>query len=253
MKANTNMDDLLTKLDDLKNVFEYGKKIIPVVQQLIDFMHDIVPLLENINNSITESSHKIPRVKDHICDVTNATELATTEILDVVDLISNRIEDIEKSFKIADENEKKRYELYKELRVCVKDNDKAVEILDKIDILEAKELSFGGLLNSIIQIKEDVQRITISLQVQDITSQQLASVNHLIDSVKKKLDSLVMVLEKNEIDDFEKVTTVQNSKYSAFNPDARYGNSKENQDLADSLVNEVSKKASQEEIDKLFS
>ncbi|MCK9212589.1 MAG: hypothetical protein M0P61_17295, partial [Ignavibacteriaceae bacterium] len=61
MKKATNLSELFEKLDDLKTVFRYGEKLIPVIQGLVDFMRDTVPLLENINTSIAESTSKIPK------------------------------------------------------------------------------------------------------------------------------------------------------------------------------------------------
>ena len=72
------------KLRELKALFSVGEKIIPSIQKLVDFINEMSPLLVHINNSIEESNSKIPKATDHIVDVTNATELATTEILDSV-------------------------------------------------------------------------------------------------------------------------------------------------------------------------
>ena len=54
-----------------------------------------------------------------------------------------------------------------------------------------------GIIN---KIKDDANNITLSLQVQDITSQQLAAVNHLIESVQAKLGKLVVNLEGTDIE-----------------------------------------------------
>jgi hypothetical protein len=61
-----NLSQLFSKLDDLKKVFTYGEKLIPVIQSLGEFMKETVPLLENINRSIAESTSKIPKATNQI-------------------------------------------------------------------------------------------------------------------------------------------------------------------------------------------
>ena len=101
-------------------------------------------------------------------------------------------------------------------------------------------------------MKNDANDITISLQVQDITAQQLATVNHLIDSVQEKLSSLISDFDKNHFvephDD-----SLGISVNATFNPGARYSKSNIAQQEVDSIFksNKV-ETASQEEIDKLF-
>jgi len=102
------------------------------------------------------------------------------------------------------------------------------------------------------KIRDDVYKITLSLQVQDITSQQLAAVNHLIESVRLKLSSLIIHLDETDL------TSIENVKLdipvgSTFDPDAVYTKSTERQEAADLLINSINNKATQDEIDKLFS
>ena len=95
MMSSENMSQLFAKLNDLKKVFTYGEKLIPVIQSLGEFMKETVPLLENINKSIAESTSKIPKASNQIQNVTSATEMATTEILDLVDVLNADLESIE--------------------------------------------------------------------------------------------------------------------------------------------------------------
>jgi chemotaxis regulatin CheY-phosphate phosphatase CheZ len=215
IQAN-NLSDMVLKLNDLKSVFKYGEKLIQIIQSIVEFMGDTVPLLENINNSISESTQKIPKASKQIQKVTNATEAATTEILDTVDEISNDL------------------------------NFAA----DKITLLQQKNNfpEYSELAEIINSLNDKVYRITMSLQVQDITAQQLATVNHLIDSVQNKLTGI--------LSDFESANTgegaVQNEVPAAtsFDPNASYSNKQFEQEQANLLVNNHF--SSQDEIDKLF-
>src|SRR5690554_1215843 len=119
MKQSNNMSELFEKLNDLKTVFRYGQKLIPIIQSLIDFMKDTVPLLENINNSIADSTQKMPKATHQISNVTSATELATTEILDIVDVISNDISIIENELKEGLQKRKEAENLYNQINSLI--------------------------------------------------------------------------------------------------------------------------------------
>ncbi|MDX9924071.1 MAG: hypothetical protein RBS48_04855 [Ignavibacteriaceae bacterium] len=227
MESKNNMENVFSKLGDLKQFFVFGQKIVPVIQKIIDFMSDVVPLLENVNNSIQDSTSKIPKASTQINSVTSANEIATSEILDIIDAMFLDLSTIKTGLQELknDENSEKIKSLN--------------EVVEKIEM--------------------DSSRITISLQVQDITAQQLASVNHLIDSVQNKLSSLLCDLGKQQdrpIPVFDpNSVSEQDSDYAfsdgTFNENARYDRTTEKQDLVDSLVLENTK-TSQEEIDKLF-
>lgn len=255
MKKVTNMTELFEKLNDLKAVFSYGQKIIPVLQSLIDFMRDTVPLLETVNNSIAESTRQIPKASHHITDVTSATELATTEILDIVDIISGEIDQLEANLNSEKEKIIKRKVIFAKLQSQLPDTEENKALVEEYLSYNASVEAHGVIAEILQNTKNNVFNITLSLQVQDITSQQLAAVNHLIENVQDKLASLINDLETNdfhnddppETDDL-RISAPQNS---TFNPDAKYDKSTTSQDIADSIVKNT--KTSQDEIDKLFS
>jgi chemotaxis regulatin CheY-phosphate phosphatase CheZ len=220
MELRTNMENIFEKLGDLKSFFIYGQKLIPILQKIIDFMQSTVPLLENVNREIQDSTSKIPKAALQINSVTSATEVATTEILDVVDGVSMDIH----SMKAKLESIKSR----------MGEDDDLVTLLGMIEKIEARMMN-----------------ITISLQVQDITSQQLSSVNHLIQSIQEKLSSLVNDLANKENKEIPSIDLYPRD--GTFNADARYEKNTKSQELVDSLVTKRNNsKTSQEEIDKLF-
>lgn len=245
------MVQLFEKLDDLKSVFLYGQKIIPIIHNLLDFMKDTVPLLETINNSIAESTSKIPKAKHQINDVTSATELATTEILDIVDAISDNLNEIEKEINLLFKSKTEQIKLIDELKNLLSGNDAAKLKLDELQNKIASDELVRQLRESMSKVRNDAYNITISLQVQDITSQQLAAVNHLIESVQERLSSLIFNLNETEMKELATRGEERRENVS-FDPKASYSRETARQELADSLVKE-NYNASQEEIDKLFS
>lgn len=250
MNSDTVMTRLFEKLNDLKAIFMYSEKLIPVIQSLIDFMRDTIPLLENINHSITDSASKIPKVTHQINNVTNATELATNEILDLIDKVLNETSHFESMLERLLELEKEKAELIRE--VAMESNSpRAVELLQKYDEKYDNSARIEVLLGVIKNIKEYANNITISLQVQDITAQQLAAVNHLIDSVQKKLGSLINDIEKNHIKSTEDLQ-IPFEESMTFDPNARYQNGNSPQQLVDDVLTKKINASTQEEIDKLF-
>ncbi|MBI5662665.1 MAG: protein phosphatase CheZ [Ignavibacterium album] len=251
MSSDTVMTRLFEKLNDLKAIFMYSEKLIPVIQSLIDFMRDTIPLLENINQSITDSASKIPKVTHQINNVTNATELATNEILDLIDKVLSETNNSEAMLERLLELEKEKAELIRE--VALESNSpKAVELLQKYDEKYDNSARIEVLLGVIKNIKEYANSITISLQVQDITAQQLAAVNHLIDSVQKKLGSLINDLEKTQLKSGEELT-IPFEDSMTFDPNARYQNGgNSSQKVVDDVMAKKVNASTQEEIDKLF-
>lgn len=249
MKTATNLSDLFTKLNDLKHVFKYGEMLIPIIQNIIDFMRETVPLLENINNSITDTAAKIPKAANQIQKVTSATEVATTEILDVVDELTNDVFTVMSLLENITKAEAEREKIFTELKPYL---DKVpLELLNKFESFFMKDNNPEKIQSIFANMNDKIYRITLSLQVQDITAQQLAAVNHLIESVQERLTSLLSHFENANI----KEPTALNIEVTgtvSFDPNARYEDRQEEQNSADILVNEHFVSASQDEIDKLF-
>ncbi len=252
MKQVSTMSDLFERLNDLKSVFRYGQKLIPIIQSIIDFMKETVPLLEDINTSIADSTSKIPKAKDQISNISSATELATTEILDIADLISADLDKIKQELKALQEKETRKKELWKDIKGLLKNNSKAKSLVMEFEQLDTTVEVMSDFQKTLDKINNDVYNITLSLQVQDITSQQLAAVNHLIESVRHRLSSLMLHLDNSELNAISHAPE-ESTRDSSFNPDAEYSKSSKNQELADSLVNNTLSKTTQDEIDKLFS
>lgn len=250
-EGKKDLETLGEKLEDLKELFSIGEKIIPGIQKLVDFIHEMAPLLVHINNSIEESNAKIPKATDHIVDVTSATELATTEILDLIDAISSNTFELTDILTDVLTKESEIKEIVSELKELVSDNPKAKELLDKLSekltIVDAKD-SITEILG---KVQMDASNIAVALQVQDITTQQLSAVNHLILSVQKRLSSLMFELSEDEISHVDKSGDIEVPTDTNFDMNASFHNRQSSQDDIDKMINE-SNNTSQDEIDKLF-
>jgi chemotaxis regulatin CheY-phosphate phosphatase CheZ len=242
------MAQLFSKLNDLKKVFSYGEKLIPIIHSLGEFMKETVPLLENINRSIAESTSKIPKATNQIQSVTNATEMATTEILDLVDSLNSDLSDIEKTMVGILGKETDKTDFLLSLIPMLNKQDAEVFIKDFLSKNCSSE-KLGQLLMQVGKMKTDSNSIALSLQVQDITSQQLATVNHLMESVQERLASLIQDFDNTKISDHDILNIPEGA---SFDPNARYSKSEVPQQEVDSIFSKEMQTASQAEIDKLF-
>ena len=244
-----NLNEMMSKLKDVGELFKFGEKMIPVVENFISFMSDFIPIIEEVNGSIEETRSKIPEASQQINNVTSATELAITEVLDVVDEINEQINSIDECLSDMIASRLTVEELVKNLQHEIKDNEKAKkllkEITDKIDV----SLDLEMMKNKLKGIITNTDQITMSLQVQDITAQQLAAVNHLIISVQHKLSNLLAVFNLKDDDTFSADNLELPGTH--FDANASYNKSTNDQDLVDSVIS--GEKASQDDIDKLFS
>ena len=268
-----NLGGILDKINELRALFIFGQRVIPFLEELFYFVNDIVPVLEDINESINESANKMPRASSQLNKVTQATELATTEILDNLDGVLSRLTAIGSNFQAATNDMMALKNLDDESFNLVKAalDGKHAELVDKLrelherksGHLDALRANAGGLEESLQHIRNKSNDIMISLQVQDITTQQIASVNHLIKSVQDRLASLI---DRFKISGADLVSEIKKSEQHTFDPLATYDRSGDAQRNADQVVQSVNGNgnsprkaandppdpASQEEIDKLF-
>jgi len=249
-ESTKNLSEIVHKLKEIDNVFKFGEKMIPVIENFVSFISDFVPFVEQVSGSIQETRSKIPEASNQIDKVTKDTELAMTEVLDKIDEINNQLTSLNESMDEMIEKRETATEAASELRIHLDGNLEAEKLLNKV----VENIDFGLTLeivkNKIREITSSVDQITMSLQVQDITSQQLAAVNHLIVSVQHKLGGLLEAVDTSGYDGkddlkMEKLPDVHFDANASYNPSANQ------QCDVDSIIN--SEKASQEEIDKLFS
>lgn len=248
---------ILNKLKELKEVFQFGEKIVPMIQSLTSFMEEIIPLLNNVNTSIAESNEKMPIAKTQIENVTSATELATTEILDQIDAAGQTLEEISDYCGTMDENQNKRQEKLDRLKEILKENKEAGKLLDEIEKLTDNKSTTENITSRVNVLNDTNFQMTMSLQVQDITSQQLAAVNHLINNVQGKLETLIDDIDNSKISDqirdLRVVKPQEEEPVEKVTFDAKATYAKDDrQKKADEVIDDHKERASQDEIDKLF-
>jgi chemotaxis regulatin CheY-phosphate phosphatase CheZ len=247
MKSNQ-IERIVRKVEELKALFVFGQRVMPFLEDLFYFIQEIAPLLEEINASLRESSKKMPKASTQLNKVTEATELATTEILDMVDAIGFKLNGIQtnlnrfKSYSDLQEDlsrkMKRRLTLIEQKYPDDQDIQSMRELWDKVDQASNLIDPLQTTQTHIGEIRQLTGNIMIALQVQDITSQQIAAVNHLIESVQGKLNTLLEQLANEPSEGSAGIPKIVKRKV-AFDPNAEYTRAGEKQYIADDVVQEA--------------
>lgn len=255
---------LLKKADELRSLFVLGQRVIPFLEEIFVFVQDIQPMLEEINNSIDENIKKMPGASEKLSKVTEANELATTEIMDTLDKMFGSTDKLNKNSSDISNHYKKIIDkplrLLEILRRGIDSGGDLKKALPQIDSAISKIKSFNANKikpledenKSIVdEINNDAGAIMMSLQVQDITSQQIAAVDHMLVAVQDKLADILKHFKNTDVsslvdldkpidadDDPMKTNTSKLHREIAFDPNAigSYEDNQKRQDMVDSLV-----------------
>jgi chemotaxis regulatin CheY-phosphate phosphatase CheZ len=242
------LDVILNNVAELKSLFLLGQRTIPFLEDIFTFVQGMIPLMDELKSSVELSPDKLPMASRQLDNVTHATEVASTEILDLVENIDANIESL-------------TTELLQTIRVAahtgliVRLSDALVQSIDegtpapenvrklRAVIREHYDLTHQTLptipLEEVLtSIRSDCTNIMMALQVQDITSQQIAAVNRIMQSIDEGFDRL--------LDDFHGPTpAVKNDAYrhlhlsAAFDQSAEYTGGKERQQKVDPLIGKM--------------
>ena len=189
---------------------EASEKIEGATENVITALQKVISLLDRIKNSIEESSSKIPNASVQLNTVTQATELATVEILDVLDLMGTKLLKLESG----------------------------LDEFDQTGISEKQLSMLKGIKQTLSELKENASNITVALQVQDITAQKIGAANHLIESVRKELLNELNYFEtaKQKTDNARRQFEVEIDGPRAFDVNASYMKTPEHQSKIDKVV-----------------
>ncbi len=263
----TDLKIIQKKLRNLSALFELGEDAVPYIEETLRFIEGIVPLIDEISDSLLDTTQKMPGATSQLSDVTRATELATNEILDIV---GKGLKNCNQTLAAANTSreaihaiQKVRQELRGKIRseITGPGSGETQKLLDELwqqtDALDQVLLAdFEIQIHEVNDLKKRLNQIMMSLQVQDITSQQIASVTHVITTIRSKLFGLQERLGLE--------TGAQEEKKldsgSTFDANARYDQNKsiDKQNEADALINQFQLKddtnspASQNDIDRFF-
>jgi chemotaxis regulatin CheY-phosphate phosphatase CheZ len=188
-----------------------------MIRDFIKHVRSIIPMLEQVKDSIEESSSRIPKASHQLSEVTTATESATVEILNVLETMADKIGRGE--------------ERLKEVRRFVEQNNGTAESSQVL-------ASIAAIEQMLSETKDNSMSIAIALQVQDITSQQIAGVAHTIEAIRLNLGSALKRFDdpEHESPDSNAGRMTDQKTPEHFDGNARFSKSTDRQDLADEIV-----------------
>lgn len=152
MNEIENIDQVMQKIEDLKASLQFSNDMVPLISDVFRFISDIVPLLLDANFSIKESTSQLPTASDNLALVSQTTEMAANEVMDKLEGINEKLEDLKTQTRDG------------------KDVEKQIEAID--------------------QIQNDSAEIIYSFQFQDITTQHLEHVERILQAINEKFSSL---------------------------------------------------------------
>ncbi|MEM9665337.1 MAG: protein phosphatase CheZ [Bacteroidota bacterium] len=269
-----NVNEILGKINELRAVFVLGQRAVPFLEEVFQFLKEIAPLFDDISASIQESTGKMPHAKSQLESVTQATEVATTEIMDRVDTSTAELGRTKKEvLRMAEQVEALRRADAQVIRILRRELADQPRVLARLELLHEEKKSLRLDLSHTLEAQVDVLKtlrnsmnsIMMSLQVQDITTQQISAVNHLIESVRERMATL------NQRLGIPQPGAANDNVYGYgvhsrvdFDPNARYSHSHSasRQEQADQLISSFdgqgapapapSEAASADDIDALF-
>jgi hypothetical protein len=179
----------------------------PQIAKLVFFIEEIIPLLQTIHSSLHQSTELIPSATEKLGKVTSATEMATTEVMDIVDNVISRLNSMSSNLDNIEEN------------------------AGKPDAVSSLNEKITEIRNEINGSQDDLFSIMNALQFQDITTQQINSIGSVIESVYGKLSELLQGFD----DDGRALGIV---KTGTFDPNAEYDfdRSAETQKIVDEIL-----------------
>ncbi len=258
--ATQHIHDLLSKLNELRAVFILGQRAIPFIEEVVYFLREISPLLEEVNDSLADSTRKMPKASSQLKSVTQATEMATTEILDLIDVVLRELDEFNQSRSQAPQYLEQLIALDQELQQRLPSALRAeleACFATRHQLYAALQEPLVHQDRLIASVRERMNRIMLALQVQDITAQQLAAVNHLIESVRQRMAHLIQRLGGEVLEGLDMANLFTPG---TFDPHAHYDRSGKRQQRADAIIEAFQQGdlaeaplASQDEIDALFS
>ncbi len=145
MSDGNGFDEVLKKIEKLQESVRISEEVLPIVNELFYFVRDIIPIMVQVNAFMKLSTGKLPTAKENIANVTKTTENATAQVLDSLDMLSEKLFELRQLIE-NDTNKEKQLQLVDELSNSIAD-------------------------------------MTFAFQFQDITSQQLSHVNQILEAI----------------------------------------------------------------------
>ena len=234
---------IVRKVEELRALMVFTQRTIPFLEDVFAFVKDIVPLLDVLKSSVEPTSEKLPHASKQLDKITTATELASTEIMNIVDAMYPKVD------RMRAEQEQRRAgvaaaraslhrlcEITQGTAAAQETHTICATLSSVLDTMVPSDVA----VQEVESIQADCTNIMIALQVQDITAQQIAAVNKLMQSVDEGLNRLLKHFSKSSSE--PQVSRYKHRRLDiVFDSSAEFDASGERQRAADAEMEEVRK------------
>jgi len=180
------------------------------ILELASSINNAIQKFKELKNPLAETQEKVPKATVQLDKISEQTEAATHQMLDKIELITQREEEVIQGLT--------------ELKDWAAKNQ-AADAGDMVDKLIEKANTTVG----------DAYTIMDALQFQDITSQQMNHAASLLEEVERKLNGIINVLHGKESASDPKESK-KKIKPRVFDPHADLFDKKTDQSEIDSLI-----------------
>jgi chemotaxis regulatin CheY-phosphate phosphatase CheZ len=193
------LQGILQKAAELKVFCEYGQRTVPVLDEIASFVREISPAIEDLKAVVEVSMVNIPKAADQLARVTQATEQASTEILNTLDRMVATLDEVIGSVASGMISSDLGAATKKMAAIVKTLVDKSGWDEDIVKLAEAwdfhlQSLRMSGSTSNLERLLKDLQsdctEIMMALQVQDITQQHIGAVMGTIQAVAEGLRKL---------------------------------------------------------------
>lgn len=220
-----------------------------IMKDVLQLLREIVPLLESVRHSIQESTKHIPNASEQLSKVSEATEMATVEILDLIDTLTDQVSKLQEKVRAFHQSIQSSRSLVLERLAALKTGVTDPSLQEHIESIEqyfenrSLEAFFSEILAVFESTKTHYTSIAMALQVQDITNQQIVGVSQIIDVIYKHLAA---ALHRFEHGVHEPLPPIEEPSEMVVDINAQYTKSPKRQMTADEIVQQWQKINGQE-------
>lgn len=215
------------------------------VDKLLKTLRGLVPIVDHIKQSIEASSVSIPSVSTQLSSVTQATETATVTILNNLETLTTSLTNAEETLaKVGEQsrlNQTADEQFGNVLNKIAASRTSDADIVNLLTLWKQRdgEPKTRSYIDSIQQglagAQGTLMQIAMALQVQDITSQQIAGVVHLIEEVRIKLSQTLFQVE-HQHEQQEHPHASSRPRAGSFDMHASFSTSPDKQSNTDEII-----------------
>jgi len=193
------VESILQKAAEVKVFCEYGQRTIPVLDEIAGFLNEISPAIEDLKAVLEVAMVNIPKAAGQLGRVTEATEQASTQILNTLDKMVATLDEVITSVSagmVASDDGAATNKMAGIVKTLVEKSGWDADIVELAEAWDAhlKSMKMSGpttnLERLLKNLQDDCTEIMMALQVQDITQQHIGTVMGTIEAVAEELRKL---------------------------------------------------------------